>query len=200
MGIRAPTREQARDRVLNDNEVRAVMRACEVEAYPFRQFVLLLLATAQRRGEVSQMKWSDIDLEGKIWVIPAHLSKNGKQHVVPLSGYALKLLAEAPRFLECDFVFTTTQRTHISCFSKTIGRIHETSGTSDWRFHDLRRTGASGMARLGVAPHVIEKVLNHISGTISGVAAVYNRYGYDAERRDALEAWGHTLEQFDRGK
>ncbi|MFC4291359.1 tyrosine-type recombinase/integrase [Sphingorhabdus arenilitoris] len=194
MGTKPPTREQARDRVLTDDEIRAMLRACAKEAYPFGQFVPLLLATAQRRGEVSQMKWSQIDLVAEHWVIPAELSKNGKPHVVPLNDFALRLLAEVPRFADCDWVFTTTRRSPISGFSKALRHIHEHSETSDWRFHDLRRTAASGMARAGIAPHVVEKVLNHISGTISGVAAVYNRYGYDAERRAALDKWGSFLD------
>jgi integrase len=194
MGTKPPTREQARDRVLTDDEIRAMLTACAKDVYPFRQFVPLLLATAQRRGEVSQMKWRDLDLDAKQWVIPADLSKNGKPHVVPLNDFALRLLAEVPRFPDCDWVFTTTRRSPISGFSKALRHIHAKSETSEWRFHDLRRTAASGMARAGIAPHVVEKVLNHISGTISGVAAVYNRYGYDAERREALDKWGEFLD------
>ncbi|KPL67691.1 hypothetical protein SZ64_05900 [Erythrobacter sp. SG61-1L] len=193
MGIKPPTREQARERVLTDDEILAVLQVCSRDAYPFRQFVPLLLATAQRRGEVSQMKWSHFDLDAKQWVIPADLSKNGKPHVVPLNDFALRLLAEVPRFPDCDWVFTTTRRSPISGFSKALRHIQTESETSEWRLHDLRRTAASGMARAGIAPHVVEKVLNHISGTISGVAAVYNRYGYDAERRDALDKWGSFL-------
>jgi len=194
LGIKAPTRERARDRVLSDDEIRAVLRACTEEPYPYRQFVPLLLATAQRRGEVSGLKWSQLDLVAKQWVIPAEMSKNGKPHVVPLNDFALCLLAEIPRFPGCDWVFTTTRRAPISGFSKALRNIHAHSETSEWRFHDLRRTAASGMARAGIAPYVVEKVLNHISGTISGVAAIYNRYGYDAERRDALDKWGKFLD------
>lgn len=194
IGTKPPTREQARDRVLTDDEICAMLTACAKDAYPFRQFVPLLLATAQRRGEVAQMKWSEVDLDAKQWVISADLSKNGKPHVVPLNDFALRLLAEVPRFPECNWVFTTTRRSPISGFSKALRHIHAESQTSEWRLHDLRRTAASGMARAGIAPHVIEKVLNHISGTISGVAAVYNRYGYDAERREAMDKWGSFLD------
>lgn len=195
-GTKPPTREQPRDRVLADDEVRAVLRVCAKEPYPFGQFVPLLLATAQRRGEVSQLRWSQLDLDAKQWVIPAELAKNGKPHVVPLNDFALRVLSEIPRFADdqCDWVFTTTRRSPISGFSKALRHIHAQSNSKSWRFHDLRRTAASGMARLGVAPHVVEKVLNHISGTISGVAAVYNRYGYDAERREALDKWGSFLD------
>ena len=145
------------------------------------------------------MRWSEIDLDAKVWVIPAELSKNGKPHVVPLNDFALRLLGEVPRFPDCDWVFTTTRRSPISGFSKALRHIHSQSETAEWRLHDLRRTAASGMARAGIAPHVVEKVLNHISGTISGVAAVYNRYGYDAERREALDKWGSFLDGLGQG-
>jgi integrase len=193
-GTKPPTREAPRDRVLKDDEICAVLRVCAKENYPFGQFVPLLLATAQRRGEVSQMKWSQVDLDAKQWVIPAELSKNGKPHVVPLNDFALRMLATVPRFEDCDWIFTTTRRSPISGFSKALRYVHAESETSGWRFHDLRRTAASGMARAGIAPHVVEKVLNHVSGIISGVAAIYNRYGYNSERREALDAWGKCLE------
>lgn len=194
-GLKAPTKEESRDRVLEDDEIVRLLRACRNDVYPFRQFVPILLATAQRRGELAEMRWSEVDLDAKQWVIPAERSKNGKPHVVPLSPYALEALNEVPRFLDCDYVFTTTRNSPVSGFSKMLRRLSEGSQTSDWRLHDLRRTAASGMARAGVAPHVVEKVLNHISGTISGVAAVYNRYGYDREKREALETWGEYLAQ-----
>lgn len=197
-GLKAPTRERSRDRVLDDEEIGQMLRACRNEAYPFRQFVPLLLATAQRRGELAAMRWSEIDLVAKTWVIPADRSKNGKPHVVPLSEYALAALADVPRFLNSDYVLTTTRKTPISGFSKMLARLSDEAEVTAWRLHDLRRTAASGMARAGVAPHVVEKVLNHISGTISGVAAVYNRYGYDTEKRDALEKWGSHLSGLDR--
>jgi integrase len=200
VGLKSPTKEQSRDRVLDDDEIARLLRACRNDVYPFRQFVPVLLATAQRRGELAEMRWSEVDLEAKVWVIPAERSKNGKPHVVPLSTFALEALNDVPRFLDCDYVFTTTRRSPVSGFSKMLRRLSEGSQTSDWRLHDLRRTAASGMARAGVAPHVVEKVLNHISGTISGVAAVYNRYGYDTEKRAALNVWGSTLAKLARNE
>jgi hypothetical protein len=121
--MKPPTKEQARDRVLNDDEIRAVLRACAEELYPYRQFVPLLMATGQRRGEISNLKWSQIDLDAEQLVIPAERSKNGKPHVVPLSDFALELLAEVPRFPDCDWVFTTTRKSPISGFSKAIRNI-----------------------------------------------------------------------------
>ena len=193
-GLKAPTREQSRDRVLQGEEIIKLVRACRADPYPFGPFVLTLLATAQRRGEVAEMRWSEIDFVSATWEIPAERSKNGKPHTVPLSPFALSILLIVPRFASSDYVFTTTRKSPVSGFSKMLKRLSEASGTSNWRLHDLRRTAASGMAKAGVDPHVVEKVLNHVSGTISGVAAVYNRYGYDAEKRDALNRWGRFLE------
>jgi len=193
VSLKAPTKEIARERRLSDGEIISLLRACRNDVYPFRQFVPLLLATAQRRGEMANMRWSELDFENKTWSIPAERSKNGKAHVVPLSCYALKLLAEVPRFIDCDFVFTTTRRSPVSGFSKALRRLWLATGSDDWRYHDLRRSAASGLARARVEPHVIEKILNHMSGRISGVAAVYNRYEYADEAREALEAWGAAL-------
>jgi integrase len=105
----------------------------------------------------------------------------------------LNVLGALPRFVGSDLVFTTTGTTPISGFGRVKNGLDTALGISDWRFHDLRRTAASGMARIGVAPHVVEKVLNHQAGVISGVAAVYNRHGYEAEKREALERWATTL-------
>lgn len=194
IGLKPPTKEISRERVLGDDEIARVLRTCRNNVYPFRQFAPLLLATAQRRGELAGMMWSEIDLDAKKWVIPSERSKNGKTHVVPLSTFAIQVLNEVPRFLDCDYVFTTTRKSPVSGFSKALRRLSEGSQTKDWRWHDLRRTAASGMARLSVAPHVVEKVLNHASGIISGVAAVYNKYQYSGETREALEHWGEFLD------
>lgn len=196
IGLKAPTKEQSRDRVLNDDEVARLLRACENEMYPFRYFIPLLLSTAQRRGELTQMRWSEIDFAEKLWVIPASRAKNGNPNAVPLSDFTLSILTSMPRYLDCDLVFTTTRNTPLSGFTKMRKRLSERSNTSGWRLHDLRRTAASGMARATVAPHVIEKILNHVSGTLSGVAAIYNRYGYNTEKADALEKWGERLSSF----
>lgn len=196
-GLKLPHKEQTRERVLSDDEIKRVLVACRNETYPFRHYVPFLLATAQRRAETAAARWDEIDLEAGAWVIPAENSKNGKAHVVPLSDFAIRILKDVPRFTNSPYVFTTTRQSPISGFTKALQRISEASDTTGWRYHDMRRTAASGMARAGVAPHVVEKVLNHISGTISGVAAVYNRYGYDTEKRDALNGWGAHLAQLD---
>jgi integrase len=121
-------------------------------------------------------------------------AKNGLIHEVPLSVQVVALLKAAPRFQGSDFVFTTTGTTPVSGLGKVRYRVERAVGAFDWWVHDLRRTAASGMARLGVAPHIVEKVLNHKSGVISGVAAVYNRYGYESEKRTALDKWAMQLQ------
>jgi integrase len=193
-GLKLPHKEQARERVLSDEELVALSAAADGEGYPFGDAIKLLMLTGQRRGEVAEMRWSEIDLDHSIWTIPASRSKNGCSHAIPLSVAALNLLRSAPRFLGSDYVITTTGRAPISGFGRVKKRLHMALGSSNWRTHDIRRTVASGMARLGVAPHVVEKVLNHKSGIISGVAAVYNRYGYEKEKREALNKWAFHVD------
>jgi integrase len=192
-GIRPPTKERHRDRVLRDGEIARLWSASEELGYPFGPLLQLLLLTAQRRGEVAEMRWSQVDFERRVWTIPSEAAKNGRAHEVPLSDMALEILRTLPRFVRPDFVFTTTGHSPISGFGRMKRNLDTRMGVTGWRLHDLRRTAASGMARLGTAPHVIEKVLNHVSGTISGVAAVYNVHGYDCEKREALQRWGSYL-------
>jgi len=189
-GLKPPTKERSRDRILTDQELSALLQSADVEGYPFGAVFKMLVLTGQRRGEITGMRWSENDLNSRTWTIPASRAKNGQAHQVPLSDPAMSVLRALPRFLGSDFVFTTTGNTPISGFGRAKDRLDAAMGANDWRIHDLRRTAASGMARLGVPPHVIENVLNHKSGIISGVAAVYNRYGYEKEKRDALARWG----------
>jgi integrase len=150
------------------------MAAADVEKYSFGYAIKLLVLTGQRRSEVAEMRWSEIDLERMVWTIPISRSKNQQAHEVPLSIAAINVIRSVPRFLNSEYVFTTTGRAPISGFGRVKNRLDGVLGLANWRTHDLRRTAASGMAPLGVAPHVIEKVLNHRTGIISGVAAVYN--------------------------
>jgi integrase len=192
-GLKAPATEQSRDRILTELELTDLLAAADREGYPFGCLIKVLLMTGQRRSEVSDMRWSEIDFESRSWTIPAGRTKNKQSHTVPLSDAVLDVLRTLPRFLGSDYVFTTTGTTPISGFGRAKGRLFASVNAPDWRIHDLRRTAASGMARLGIPPHVVEKVLNHKTGIISGVAAVYNRYGYDLEKRDALEKWSEAV-------
>ena len=134
------------------------------------------------------MTWDEIDLAGQIWTLPASRTKNAKAHIVHLSKEALAVLLRTPRL--GSFVFSLTGTKPFQSFSAAKRELDKLSEVMGWRLHDLRRTCVSGMARLGVAPHVADKVLNHQAGTISGVAAVYQRHEFLAERKDALERWG----------
>ena len=167
----------------------------EAEGFPFAPCIQLLLLTGQRRGEVSGMRWSELDFENAIWTIPAKRAKNGSAHMVPLAPLALEVIRTVPRYLDSDFVFTTTGRTAISGFGRLKRRLDIAFGpdAEDWRVHDLRRTVATNMAMLKVQPQVIEAVLNHKSGLVSGVAAIYNRHSYLDEKREALEAWANRV-------
>jgi integrase len=190
--VKALAKEVSRDRILSDDEVRAVWRAWDAMGWPFGLAFKFLLVTGQRLNEVSTMRWSDANLENRLWTLPREFTKSDRLHEVPLSPLAVEILEAVPNMGE--FVFTTNGKTPISGFSKAKKRCDDLSGVRQWRLHDLRRTAASGMARLSIAPHVVEKVLNHASGTISGVAAVYNRHGYTDEKRAALNTWARTLE------
>jgi integrase len=191
--VKAPAREISRDRILSDEEIAAVWRACESMGWPFGPLIQLLIVTGQREDEVAGMRWSEVDLERALWTLPREASKSDRLNQVPLPPLALQILDRLPR--SGDLVFSTTGKTPVSGFSKAKTRCDQLSGVSGWRLHDLRRTVASGMARLKVEPWVVEKVLNHQTGQLSGVAGVYNRWGYSEEKREALSQWALHLEE-----
>src|SRR5438067_8662794 len=202
--MKLPTKERPRDRVLSDDELRWFWSAAEKIKWPFGPLAKLLLLTAQRRDEVAGMEWPELDLTKQLWIIPRHRAKNNRAHEVPLSDAAMPVVRSVPR-IGSRFVFTTTGETAVSGFSKAKSRLDAAMmdakraelGKADpipeWTLHDLRRTAATGMARLNFPPHVVDKVLNHVSGTIRGVAAVYNRFEYLEDRRAALEAWARYV-------
>lgn len=193
--IKAPAKERARERVLSDHELADLWRACDVEGYPFGDCIKLLILTGQRRAEVAEMRWSEIDLERRVWALPSARSKNGQQHEIPLTDVMIDLLQSAPRFVQSDYVFTTNGRSPISGFGRFKQRLDKTltAFTQPWIFHDLRRTFSTNLAMLGVPQPVTEALLNHQSGVVSGVAAIYNRYQYAEEKRVALEGWCQHL-------
>ncbi|MCH8113061.1 MAG: tyrosine-type recombinase/integrase [Proteobacteria bacterium] len=199
-GISAPHREKARDRVLSDDELIAIFNAAKQMGGAFGAIIQMLILTAQRRNEVSEMTWNELDLNNDIWTIPGSRTKNEKPHFVHLSEQASAVLSSVLNV--GAFTFTSNGKTPFSGFSKAKKRLDELSGVTDWRLHDIRRTVTSGMAQLGIAPHVADKILNHQSGTISGVAAVYQRHEFLDDRKTALNAWGNyvqsLLEKSDR--
>jgi integrase len=197
-GVKAPGAETVRERVLSEGELREVWRAADATPYPFGPFFQLLILTAQRRDEVAGIRWSEIDEARALWTIPGERAKNARAHQVPLPALATDILGSIPRIEGSDLVFTTNRQTPISGFSKAKLRLDKASGVGltdrdEWRVHDIRRSVTTFMAEMGIAPHVVDKLLNHVSGSIRGVAAVYNRYAYTDERRRALDAWANRL-------
>jgi integrase len=203
--MKPPAKEQARDRALSDAEIRWLWEACEAVGWPFGPLVKLLVLTAQRRDEVAGMERPEIDLAKQNWTMPREKAKNNRAHEVQLSDAVIAVLKAVPRVGD-GLVFTMTGTTPVSGFSRVKARIdaamlaakrdelgEKCEPVPAWTLHDLRRTAATGMARLNFPPHVVDKVLNHVSGTIRGVAAVYNRFEYIDERRAALEAWGRYV-------
>lgn len=201
-GVKPPSQERSRDRVLSRPEIRAIWIAAEAQGHPFGPMVQLLLLTGQRRGEVAGMSRTELDLEARLWSLPAERTKNGRFHAVWLADAALAVLAKVPRLAGTDLMFTGTGRTPVSGFSRAKRELDQAMGSGPrWTLHDCRRTVASGMGdELGIAPHVVEAVLNHASGAKAGVAGVYNRSEYAAEKRAALERWAAHVEQIVTGR
>jgi integrase len=195
-GLRPLIKEVSRDRCLTDDELISFWKGCEAEGYPFEQFGKLLALTGQRRDEIASMRWSELDLVKGTLTLKAERTKNATLHVVPLPSQALAILRSIPRFLGSDYVFTSTGTTPISGFGRFKRRLDRfvSLDAEDWRFHDLRRTAATNMAILKIQPHIIEAVLNHKSGIVSGVASIYNRHAYFDEKREALQTWGDYVE------
>ena len=198
-GLSSPSVIPARERVLDNDELKAIWHAAEKEPFPFGIIIKLLILTGQRRSEVTGMKWSEI--EGDIWTIPGssmneegRVTKNRKEHFVHLHPLVLELLEDVPK--THDLIFTTTGKTAPSGLSKVKKRLDENSSVTNWRYHDLRRTCATGMASLGVLPNVIEYILNHRSGVNSGLVGVYQKFEYRDERRAAVMAWGDYVEAY----
>ncbi len=222
-GVSMPAPENARDRILSDDEIRLFWQACADIGWPFGPMFQLLLLTAQRREETASMEWPELDLSRRLWTIPREKAKNDRAHEVHLSDLARDILGTLPRIVvpvdaagkfrtEREFVFTTNGMRPVSGFSNAKERVdasmHERlredmaqrggdpqrAVIAPFTIHDLRRTAASGMASLSIGPHVVDRILNHVSGTIRGVAAVYNRHAYAPERVSALDAWSRYVE------
>lgn len=205
-----------RDRVLTDEELRAVWNVLDAEGYPFGHIYKLLILTGQRRGEVAEMTWHEVNFDTATWTIPKERTKQARDQVVPLTPPAIAILREAENFQRRrnPLIFSTStvrseaenprEATILKAGGKPLGnwdRVHKrvlkVSETKDWTKHDLRRVVATHLGRLGIAPHVIEHVLGHadpLANTgLSAVAGVYMRYDYAAEKREALEKWAVSL-------
>jgi len=205
--VSKPGAETRRERSLSDDEIRLLWQVLEEVGYPFGPFLRFALVTAQRKGEIASLRWSAIDEALRMWDLPAAGTKADRAHVVPLSPLARAILDEAPRIGE--LVFTTRGDRQLGGFSKaksridrmlieagakqplTVGSLGDPVAVKGWTIHDLRRTAATGMGRLGVSRFILGRVLNHADRSVTGI---YDRHEYLAEKRRALEAWGNYLE------
>jgi integrase len=198
-GLKPPNKAVQRERVLTDNEFRLVLKGAAGLRYPFGPIVHLLALTGARRDEVAGMRWSELQLDGDepLWSLPPARTKNGRAHDVPLSPVATEIIRSLPRVKGSDYVFTTTGTSAVSGFSKARKALDELIGSevlAAWHLHDLRRTFATGCAKLGVALPVVEKCLNHVSGSFAGVVGIYQRYDFAPEKRAAFELWSRHAE------
>jgi integrase len=185
--------ERPRERVLSLEELRAIWIATE-DLSDHDAIVRLLALTGQRRSEVGGMRWSELDLGGATWRLPPERTKNGLPHVVPLSDQALEILKTRQRRAGRDYVFGIGSGAY-SGWSRGKRRLDQRCGVFDWTLHDLRRSFVTHLCEIGVAPHLVESAVNHISGHKGGVAGIYNRSNYWVERVRALQLWAdHLLE------
>lgn len=210
-GVKPVAKEKSRDRVLSDDEIRWFWHACDDLGFPWGPLGQTLLLTGQRLGEVVGMTDSEINCD--VWNMAPERTKNGRAHAVPLSGAVSAVLGAVERIKgKPGYVFTTTGETPLSGFHKGRNHIAERMAeiASDeagaaveiphWTFHDLRRTAATGMARLGIPVRVTEAVLNHVSGTAAGIVSVYQRHDYADEKRTALDAWARLVADLVEGR
>jgi integrase len=182
----------SRERVLEDTEVRAIWKACGAD--DFGAIVRLLLLTGQRRNEIADLRWSEVDFDAAMITLPPTRTKNKRLHVVPLSDAALAIIKALPHEAARDLIFGAGDR-GFTTWSHAKRTLDTAIGNLPrWTLHDLRRTAATGMADIDIEPHVIEAALNHASGSKRGVAGIYNRSSYERQKRAALDRWAeHVL-------
>jgi integrase len=197
----------ARERVLTQEELVELWSVLPAEGNgQFADIVRLLLLTGQRREEIGGLRWSEVDLDHGLIVLAPERTKNLRQHEVPLSAKARAIIERQPKRKGRDFVFGigeagfsgwSKSKEHLdqAILTKRKATDRRAKPLPSWHLHDLRRTCATGMAELGVLPHIIEAVLNHVSGHKAGVAGIYNRARYEGEMRDALQRWADHLDQ-----
>ena len=193
--IKPPSKEKIRDRVLSLDEMTSIWAACDQMGYPWGPIFQLLLLTGARLREVSQASWNEVSVADSTLDLPASRTKNKRPHQIQLSDQAQNIIQALPRVEGQTLLFTTNGTTPVSGFSKVKKRLDIISGVADWRFHDLRRSFAThSTERLGISPVIADKILNHVTGQVRGVAAIYQHGEYLQERRDALQKWGGFIE------
>jgi len=184
---------ESRTRVLNDIELKTVWNAAIEQGYPHGAAIRLLILTGQRRGEIASLRWPWINERDQTITLPASITKNNTEHTFPYGLMVADILETIPRLNSTDLLFPArgNEQYAISGWSKFKQEM--TDGVAGWTLHDLRRTFATNLAALGTPIHVTEKLLNHISGTQSGIVGVYQRHSYAPEMREAIEKWEKCL-------
>ena len=188
--------EQARDRVLTNAELRALWLA--LPEGDFGDIVRILTLTGQRAREIADLQWSEVNFDKGAIELPPHRTKNRRKHTIPMSG-AVRAILQA-REQDGAFVFGRSGSSGFSGWSRCKERLDEALGIPDWAVHDLRRTFATGAAEIGIQPHIIEAVLNHVSGHKGGVAGIYNRAAYETEKATALNRWAEHVAAIIEGR
>jgi integrase len=192
--VKAPSMERPRDRWLSGDEIKAVWLALDAIGSVTANAIKMRLVTAQRSGEVDSMAWTDIDMESRVWTIPADVAKNARAHRVPLSELAMELLQAQRVGNKTRWVFPSRMKQatgmHIDNVHATVLKVKQTTGV-DFAPHDLRRTAASHMAGLRVSRDVISKILNHAETTVTG--RHYDQHDQDDAKREALSLWAERL-------
>jgi integrase len=192
--LEKPHTEVSRDRILTDDELAKVWQAAEKVGYAFGDFVRVLILTGQRPGEVSGMRRSELHSDNATWVLPSERVKNKKSHSVPLSKQAAAIIDAVPRISE-EYVFSYGGSKPLRSLHYQKQVLTRAAGVNSWTLHDLRRTCASGLAKLEVSIAVIEQILNHRGGQLSGVTGIYVRHQFEKEKREALQRWADHVER-----
>jgi integrase len=182
-----PGSETKRERVLTDGELVAIWNAAADAGYPYGDIFKLLILTGGRRDEIGRLRWSEI-ADGQIELTGLR-TKNGQPHIIPLSTLARAVIEQLARIDGGDAVFTKGKGP-VNGWALIKSQLDAASKVTDWRIHDLRRTAATGLQKLGLPVQVTEAVLGHVSGSRGSIVGVYQRHDYAAEKRAALEAWG----------
>jgi integrase len=193
-----PGSEVSRDRVLTDAELAEVFKNATKLRPPFGAIFQLLALTGARRSEITGLRWSEI--KDDTIILGRNRTKSGEVHSIPLSPQALDIIKQLSRIGPSDFVFTLNGRNPVTDLAASKERLDGLINIPAWHTHDLRRTVATGLQRLGINLQVIEAVLGHVGGSRSGIVGVYQRHSFAAEKRTALEAWAREVERIVDGK
>ena len=188
-----PGAASKRDRVLSDEELATAWHAAEKMGGPHGGVIQLLILTGARREEIGQLRWPEISSD--LIQLDGHRTKNGKPHTIPLSSAAKAVLEQVPKIANSEFVFTLSGKRAIQGWGVAKRRLDEIASIAPWVTHDLRRTAATGMQKLGIGLQVVESILGHVGGSRAGIVGIYQRHTYDAEKRVALEAWGARVSE-----